>query len=639
MPKIYRYLTAVLAVTGSVGLLVTGEINPLMAAGGIAIFPGYYRFLRGRAAAPGWVVGTASLLTLAVFFFDSFVSGDVFLAVAHLTITFQAIKSYDLKEPWDYLQVYFVSLLQMVIASEMSQSVVFGVLFVFFLLTLVAAMVFAHFVKEGEEARVGLGKPVALISILSLVATSLIFVSLPRTSHRFFGKSHTKGIKITGFSDKVDFGSFGEIKLDPTVIMRVEVDGGPSSAYYWRGNSLDYFDGMKWINTAPERKRIARAGDEYLLAPYESAAVIEQKIFLEPIDSDVIFGLAEIRAVKVDQFRAERDAAGSVSLAHKSSRRVNYSVYSIMRERYSGAADSRYLQLPPGTGKVRELSESVTLGARTDEEKAVRIERYLKTRYAYSLTPPASRGGKGPVEEFLFNSKRGYCEHFATSMVLMLRAIGIPARVVNGYYGGERNAYGGYIIVRQSDAHSWVEALINEMWTRFDPTPSVARAPIPSVILFLDSLRMSWARYVVGFKSDDQKAILRSFYSLFTFPATLPSVTVEMHTRWLLISFIIATAGLIVYMRRKTRVGRYGFVSNKYIELRKLLKGRVEAAETTPRELLRISAGSGLEKEVGEFLRLYEEERFGRRAMGAAERRRYALLLSEIKTRLKRRPA
>jgi hypothetical protein len=69
------------------------------------------------------------------------------------------------------------------------------------------------------------------------------------------------------------------------------------------------------------------------------------------------------------------------------------------------------------------------------------------------------------------------------------------------------------------------------------------------------------------------------------------------------------------------------------------LKGRVEAAETTPRELLRISAGSGLEKEVGEFLRLYEEERFGRRAMGAAERRRYALLLSEIKTRLKRRPA
>ena len=141
MPMTYRFLTAFLGLTGCIGLLITGELNPLMAAGGIAILPGYYRFLKGRGTAPQWVIGACSVLTLAAFLFDSMVSGDVFLSVAHLTITFQAIKSFDLKEPWDHLQVYFMSLLQMVIASELSQPIVFAIFFIAFLVALVAAMV------------------------------------------------------------------------------------------------------------------------------------------------------------------------------------------------------------------------------------------------------------------------------------------------------------------------------------------------------------------------------------------------------------------------------------------------------------------------------------------------------------------
>lgn len=638
MPKTYRYLTALLAVTGSVGLLVTGEINPVMTVGGIAIFPGYYRFLRGRDAGPGWVIGMASLLTLAVFFFDSFVSGDVFLAVAHLSITFQAIKSYDLREPWDHLQVYFMSLLQMVIASELSQSVIFGVIFVLFLVTLVAAMVFAHFVKEGQETRIRLARPLVLISMLSLMATSAIFVALPRTSYKFLGKSHLKGIKTTGFSDKVDFGSFGEIKLDPTVIMRVDIGGNLPPPYYWRGMSLDYFDGFEWRNTAPSRRRIEKFGDEYILSPHERRGLVEQKIYLEPIDSDAIFGLAELRGIRVDSFWAQGDDGGSVFLFRKSSRRVNYSVYSTVRDRYPGTGGPRYLQLPDGMNRVTELAGAVTAGARDEGEKSLMIERHLKTRYSYSLQTSPPRGGKGPVEDFLFYSKKGYCEHFATSMVLMLRGIGIPARVVNGYYGGEKNEYGGYIIVRQSDAHSWVEALIGGQWRLFDPTPSVAPPHIPPFALFLDSLKMAWARYVVGFKTDDQKAILRSLYYPFASSAIAAARWGAMRSWWRVIPLLCILFGGIFLLVRGIKVRRHSFVSGKYIELRKLMtrRGGRATAATTSAEVLRMSGGSGMEKEIREFVRIYEEHRFGCKVMGPAQKKQYVLLLRQIRNGLRR---
>jgi transglutaminase-like putative cysteine protease len=639
MPKTYKYLTVVLGVTGCVGLLLTGEINPIMAAGGLAIFPGYYRFLGGREAAPRWVVGLLSLLALTVFVFDSVLSGDVFLAVAHLTITFQAIKSYDLKEPWDHLQVYFMSLLQLVIASEMSQSVIFGAIFVVFLVTLVSAMVFSHFVKEGQGNRLPLGKPIAIISLLSLMTTSAFFVVLPRASYKFLGKSHLKGIKTTGFSDTVDFGSFGKVKLDPTVVMRVELDRNIPPPYYWRGMSLDFFDGFEWRNTEPARKRINRSDDEYILAPYQKSSVIEQKIYLEAIDSDTIFGLAEIKALSVDSFFAQTDSGGAVFLWRKSLRKVNYSVYSTALDRYPGTGGPRYLQLPAGMGRIRELARTITSGARSREEESQKIERYLKTNYAYSLQPPPPKEGRSPVEEFLLYSKKGYCEHFAASMVLMLRSIGIPARVVNGYYGGERNEYGGYIIVRQSDAHSWVEALIGGQWRRFDPTPAVAESRIPSFALLLDSLKMAWARYVVGFRTDDQKAILRAIFSPIA-SLTIPPVRWgNTRTELYIVTILcIAVGGILLFLRR-TIAERYDFASKKYLSLRNIMKGRGRAgAAVTPGEVLHASQRWGIEKETREFLELYQEHRFGSKVMSPQERARYLLLLKRIKEGLKKRP-
>ena len=193
MPLLYKALTFVLAFTGCMGLVISGGIYLFMALPGIGLFPGYYRLLKGMPQAPKWSIGAFSIIALIVFLADALIiSGDYFLAVAHLTIAFQAIKSFDLREPWDHLQVYFMSLLQLIIASELTYSLAYGALFVFFLIAFVNAIVFAHFMKEGTTVKAGLRRPIAYISLLTLVITALFFVSLPRVHGGFVGKGLCK---------------------------------------------------------------------------------------------------------------------------------------------------------------------------------------------------------------------------------------------------------------------------------------------------------------------------------------------------------------------------------------------------------------------------------------------------------------
>ncbi len=639
MPRTYRLLTAFLGLTGCIGLAITGELNPFMTAGGLAVIPGYYRYLKGRGAAPRWVIGACSVLTLCVFIIDSVVSGDVFLAVGHLTITFQAIKSFDLKEPWDHLQIYFMSLLQMVIASELSQSIVFGIVFIVFLVALVAAMVFSHFVKEGHWGKVKLSRPVFLISIGALFLTAVFFLMMPRTVFTFFGKSHAKGMRTSGFSDRVDFGSMGEIKLDPSVVMRIELERDLPPPYYWRGKSLDYFDGRLWQSTTGERHRTVKSGNEYLLGSYDKESSVGQRIYLEPIDSDIIFGLTEMKAIKVDSFVVLADNADAVFLSRKAARRASYIVYSIVRREVPGVPEAKYLQLPRRMEKIQRLAFDITAKAATDRERATLIERYLKRNYTYSLSVASPKKGVDLIEDFIFYSKRGFCEHYATSMVLMLRCLGIPARIVNGFYGGETNEFGGYIIVRQSDAHSWVEALVDSRWTRFDPTPSVPSRHLAAITLFLDWAKMSWARYVVGFRTEDQRAILHFITSPLGSHALY--ITNAGKVRLLLYLFLLPALlfSLIYLFRRFVSLKRMDIVSRKYVNLKKAMasRGPTFSSSATPDEILDKAEGLRIAGEVKEFLELYQLHRFGCIHMNPEGRKRYGQLLRKIRRMLKRR--
>ncbi len=639
MQRFYKYLTAALAFIGCAGLVMTGEMNPVMSVSGLALFPGYYRFLSDKPVAGKWTIGTLSLLALGVFFFDAVVvSGDVVVAVAHLTVAFQAIKSFDLKEPWDNLQVFFVSLLQLIVASELTNSVAFGAVFMVFLVLLVTAMVLSHFMKEGYSGLREIWKILFFVSSLTLVVTFFLFIALPRTSGRMFGQNRVRAIKASGFSNSMDFGSFGNIKLDPSVVMRIEVNDALRPPYYWRGTTFDYFDGLAWKNSLVSafhrRFRSERRDGEYVLSPYDRRDAVEQKVYIEPIDSNVIFGLSQIRGVKTDSFALLTDSASCVYFPGKISRSIQYVAYSTPGDSYPGEADGRYLQLPAGMGRIGALARRVTAGERTSAGKAAALEHYLQRNYTYSLSTSRPPKGMSAIEDFLLNSKKGYCEHYATSMVLMLRFLGIPARIVSGFHGGEKNSYGGYILVRESDAHSWVEGFIDGRWTRFDPTPAVAVASPSSFSLFLDSLKMDWSRYVVGFNSQDQKSILRSFLLPFRLPR-VPAPWVRYASpgwaaRLLVFLFLLCIA--VLFAARTMRFRRYDLITGGYMVLRRSLRRKgILITDATTAGDLRDEAKKRAWKNAEEFLRRYEEARFGKKEMGTEQKVIYRRLLREVR--------
>lgn len=179
-----------------------------------------------------------------------------------------------------------------------------------------------------------------------------------------------------------------------------------------------------------------------------------------------------------------------------------------------------YLQLEDDRSpELRELAEQITAGADTRVAKVEAIQAYLLTEYEYSLDQPLSdrvRSGEiDPIEGFLFDTKAGHCEYFATAMALLLREVGVPTRNVNGFYGAHYNEIGEFWAVRQADAHSWVEVQFGELgWITFDPTPPDGRtagddAPwFPRLAEAIDALRDAYLTYVIDFDLGKQMAIL-----------------------------------------------------------------------------------------------------------------------------------
>ncbi|HSG05162.1 MAG TPA: transglutaminase domain-containing protein, partial [Nitrospiria bacterium] len=164
-----------------------------------------------------------------------------------------------------------------------------------------------------------------------------------------------------------------------------------------------------------------------------------------------------------------------------------------------------YFQLPDDIERVRDLALEVTDPKQTQLQKVLSIEGFLEENYRYTLNvrPPVL---ESPVEDFLFSQKAGFCEHYATSMVLMLRALDIPARLVTGFLPGEWNEIGRHFTVRQSNAHAWVEVWFPESgWYPFDPTPVVDdEFGLGLIAGLIDSLQWKWTRYVISYSLKDQ---------------------------------------------------------------------------------------------------------------------------------------
>jgi hypothetical protein len=324
-----------------------------------------------------------------------------------------------------------------------------------------------------------------------------------------------------------------------------------------------------------------------------------------------------------------------------------------------------YLQHLTEDPRIIDLARAVTKNTRTVYEQIKAIETHLKTRYEYSLDVPAIPG-RSPIDDFLFGQKTGYCEHFATAMLLLLRSLDIPSRLVTGFLQGEWNEYGGYYIVRQRDAHAWVEAYFPQSgWITFDPTPPT----LPKVggwattlSHYLDHLRIRWERYIINYSSLDQimavskvkdqtdSAVdalqqgMSQFLKMIWSPiqATMRIVSGSpSNTRTLFL--IVAGAILFLIFLIKNRPSRVlrlyrtihgGDPSSRfYLLMLQILasKGLVKKQHLTSTEFLKglLLCDQDLEK-VSEITQTYYRARFGRKDLSFNERRRIETLLESL---------
>jgi len=491
--------------------------------------------IKGKEILNSAIWNLLAISVLAVFIIRYvFVSESVIATLSMFLTVLLVLKLFDLKRNRDYFQVYVIVFFQVLAAAASTASPLFFLVLFLFIIGGIWAMIIFNikrdFLRDAPDyAGMNVLPPdesvfgikfflsIVVISAFSMLMASVLFFILPRMGAGFFERKTADEIKVTGFSSSVDLDTLGPIKKDSTVVMRVELDRVPGKLVYFRGNSLDRYDGKIWSKTIRGEKILKRdaRGSFAVGKAAKGPDLLEQNILLEPLDTDVLF--AASRAISIEGYfpNVWIDGSGSIRLPSPPYSRIEYRAVSDLSEEGSGSdkvrpeySDSSYIEKDPLGPRIIALAAEITKEEKTDAGKARAIEKYLKTHYTYTLDPVRSYRGSA-LDDFLFYSRQGFCEHYATAMVILLRSSGVPARIVTGFLQGEWNGIGNYFIVRQEDAHSWVEAYIDGSgWVTFDPTPSAGLVPYsrPSrIALYLDLLRWRWNRYIIHFSLADQK--------------------------------------------------------------------------------------------------------------------------------------
>jgi transglutaminase-like putative cysteine protease len=313
------------------------------------------------------------------------------------------------------------------------------------------------------------------------------------------GGLRSNGAAYYGFSDRLDLRVRGE--LNDSVVMRVR----SSAPALWRGLIFAEYDGLGWRTPQGDPSFFEGAPPYGYPPEFRSLgprATVSQTFYVEREQPSVIFAAGQPDSVWYDGTLGI-DALGGLRTGGTLGEGTVYSVVSTRGAateeelRQAGHADANeplapYLQLPPGIpDRVRELAERITADESTDYDKVKAIESWLSAHYRYDTDSPVPPEGRDAVDYFLFDSDVGFCEQFASATTIMLRELGIPARVIAGYTPGTRNPFTGLFEVKNSDAHTWVEVYFPRVgWYEFDPTFAIPPAEpdasdvIPGIRLF-----------------------------------------------------------------------------------------------------------------------------------------------------------
>lgn len=457
-----------------------------------------------------------------------------------LLITLICLKLFEIKSLRDISLIVQLAFFVIVITFLFSQSIFIALTMIVAVVLLITALVSFQHAKSGqnrhaysEKLHIMLAAKMVLYAIPLAI---LIFIFFPRTNTPLWGLPHDAFQAKTGLSDEMSPGKISNLSDSDAVAFRVQFHSSiPQPAQtYWRGPVLWSFDGSTW--SAPESQRRALKK----IALDNASHPIDYTITVEPHSNYWLFALdqpgtiPDFALVSTEMQLVARKPVNHLTRYELTSY-LNYSLPWIDRLR-----PERYLHVPPESApRSRQLIKKLTqqYSDQTHVANAV-LERFRNGQYYYTRQPPFLYDD--PIDEFLFETKRGYCEHYASSFTVLMRLAGIPARVVTGYQGGEMNPLSNYMIVRQSDAHAWSEIYIEgKGWLRVDPTAVIPAGNIENVsdvarfrselfdsiqlsqqswymasakqVLFAwDMVNNRWNQWVIGYSNQKQKSLFKA---------------------------------------------------------------------------------------------------------------------------------
>lgn len=507
----------------------------------------------------------------------------------------------------------------------------------------------------------------AFIVVLAAPLTVVLFLLFPRIQGPLWGLPSDANAGRTGLSDQMAPGNIAKLAMSRDIAFRAQFfDPVPSNAtLYWRGIVLDRFDGKTWTHYQTQHRthRPMRDDEQHTAGTLTAQGdPLHYRITQEPGSRPWLFALDMPQAAPQLPDNPVRLTQDMQLLARRPiDARVRYDVVSAPRytlqPELTKAELQPWLALPPGYNpRTLQFAAGLRRSVTDDAERIATVLTFFRDDqygFRYTLEPPLL--GRNGIDEFLFVTRAGFCEHYAGAFTVIMRAMGIPARVVTGYQGGEINPVDGFMTVRQSDAHAWAEVWLPQRgWVRIDPTAAVspnriernvAIAPMTEPMLGglinlhtgrgswiaalrfrWDALDNSWNQWVLNYTPERQKNLLRS----------LGFGNIGWQTMVLLMCAVGAIVMLIIavpllagrrgsdpvealYASLCRRMERRGFPRRPHEGPRTYANRLLEQSTLTP----------AMHETLRRFLSLYEQTRYGHSASPADA-------LSQLKTLLNR---
>ncbi len=443
-----------------------------------------------------------------------------------LLILLACLKLMELRASRDAMALIYLCCFILITSFFYSQSLT---TFLYMLASLfVITVVWVHLHAPGSAFKPRI-KIASVLLLQAVPLTLILFVLFPRVPGPLWGLPQD-AFASSGLDDTMSPGSLGRLALSDAVAFRVTYQGAPPrrDQMYWRGPVLSNFDGRTWTPG-----KTSRALTPQLSEPGQP---IEYSVTLEPHNKTWLFALEMPDSISIPASFSHDFQVLSPSpvTARRSYKARSHLQFHANRQESPGQLQ-RALQLPRDINPLAlELAKNWRTGSSNDVQIINRaLANFNQQNFRYTLEPPPL--GYNGIDDFLFTTRQGFCEHYASAFVYLMRAAGIPARVVTGYQGGEYNDFGNYYIIRQSDAHAWAEVWLPDRgWIRIDPTAAVApervehslstALPDSAALPFMarnpwlhelhlnwDAISYQWNQWAIGYNNERQFAFLSSF--------------------------------------------------------------------------------------------------------------------------------